>query len=57
MRGAAVSMEDVVVGFPGVEPLDKFLIEPFKELLVVVGACFTWKAGANFLAPKDGIMA
>ena len=28
MRGAAVSME---VGFPGVEPYDKFLIEPIEE--------------------------
>ena len=27
-RGAAVSME---VGFPGVEPYDKFLIEPIEE--------------------------
>ena len=27
-RGAALSME---VGFPGVEPYDKFLIEPIEE--------------------------
>ena len=30
-RGAAVSMEVAVVGFPGVEPYDKFLIEPIEE--------------------------
>ena len=58
MRGATtVSMEVAVMGFPSVELLDKFLTEAFEELLVVVGACFTWKAGATFLAPKDGIMA
>ena len=57
MRGAAVCMEVAVVGFPGVEPLDKFLIEASEEWLAVVGAFFTWKAGAAFLAPKDGIMA
>ena len=57
MRGAVVSMEVAVVGFPGVEPSDKFLIEAIEELLPVVSAFFTWKAGAAFLAPKDGIMA
>ena len=57
MRGAPVLMEVVVVEFSGVEPLDKFLIEAFEELLVVIGAFFTWKAGGAFLAPKDGIMA
>ena len=45
------------VRFLGVEPYDKFLIEPIEELLAMVGAFFTWKAGAAFLAPKDGIMA
>ena len=57
VRGAVVSMEVAVVGFPGVEPSDKFWIDAFEELLAVVGAFFTWKAGAAFLAPKDGIMA
>ena len=57
VRGAVVSMEVTVVGFPGVEPSDKFLIEAIEELLPVVSAFFTWKAGAAFLAPKDGIMA
>ena len=45
MRGAVVSMEVAVVGFPGVEPSDKFLIEAIEELLPVVSAFFTWKAG------------
>ena len=30
-RGAAVSLDVAVVGFPGVEPYDKFLIEPIEE--------------------------
>ena len=58
MRGATtVSMEVAVMGFPSVELLDKFLTEAFEELLVVVGAFCTWKAGTAFLTPKDGIMA
>ena len=57
VRGAVVSMEVAVVGFPGVEPSDKFLMEAIEELLPVVSAFFTWKAGAAIFAPKDGIMA